>query len=436
MTDTRPIETDGKHVPEPLKAAPMWVTWAPDEGKFALAPWETGHMYRASWARDKEVDPRTDYDQAASVAAMNPEQIQREWPFPEDPPAEVLPGVLLPPEDADNDFCFVDLDDVIIDGEITQEAWEILSDLGGYAEVSTSYLEGKRESGVHAWVRGSLPDGYGNFIAPLEGPGHLEIYDHGRMTGGTWRRVRGSPTDTVPDAQKTIERLISRYDVKRCPQCETETRKRELADDDPQCPNCDYEFSAKPGLKESIPSGSTKRYTLPGSDSNENAYYDIDIRKVADRGPFRTYRTDPANPVNREWQGPHPKHGGTSHDDAKSANFALNPDNNEWYCFVHQTGGGPLSLLAQFEGIVSCGNANAIHKDNTKLLKTVFAARNEYDLNGAQPPYAALVELAKLADMPFEDPDEEKLGRVNYKHTLALFDGLEDWDDLQHQIRD
>lgn len=438
MTDMRTIETDGKHVPEPLKSADMWVTWSPDNGKVALAPWQHGHMYPADWAKDKDVDPRTTYEQAASVASMSPEQIHKQWPFPEGPPDTVLPAVLLPPAEADNDFCFVDLDDVIIDGEITQEAWDILTDLGGYAEVSKSYMDGKDVAGVHAWVRGSLPDGLGKFIAPLNGPGQLEIYDHGRMTGGTWRRVRGAPANTIPKAQETVERLVSAYEVKSCPECETQTRKRDLSDENPECPSCGYEFTTKPGIKEAIPSSSSgpSGYNLPGQDSNDNPYYDIDIRQVADTGAFRSYRDDPANPVSRSWQGPSPKHGGTKTDDKKSANFAVNTDTNEWYCFAHGVGGGPMSLIAQLEGVTSCSNSLSIHNNPKKLLKTALAARDKYDMGGKKPPYEALVQLAKMVDMPMADRDAGKLGKVNYKHTLKIFEGVEDWADLKAQVAD
>lgn len=435
MTDMRTIKSDGKHVPEPLKSADMWVTWAPEEGKVALAPWQHGHMYPADWAKNKPVNPRTTYEQASSVASMNPEQIDRQWPFPESPPPQVLPAVLLPPADAKNDFCFVDLDDVIIDGEITQEAWKILKELGGYAEVSKSYVDGDSVAGAHAWVRGSLPKGMGKFIAPLSGPGQLEIYDHGRMTGGTWQHIRGSPTDAVPEAGNTLQQLVARYEVKTCPQCETKTRKQKLNAKEPECPDCGYVFTTKSGIKEHIPSSSNADFTLPDGDDDENPYYDIDIRHVADTGPFRQYRDDPGNPVNNSWQGPSPTHGGTSQDDKKSANFAVNTDTNEWYCFAHAVGGGPLSLIAQLEGITSCTDCSTIHDDSEKLLKTVFAARNEYNMGGEKPPYKAMIELAKKVGMPFADEDAEILGKVNYKHTRMGFEQFADYAELQSEIK-
>lgn len=433
MSDRRPIETDQKHIPQPMKEEEMWVVWAPDEGKVALAPWQHGHMYPADWAKDKDVDPRTGYDQASSVASMDPGRIHANWNFPDGIPDEVLPAVLLPPEEADNEYCFVDLDDVIIDGEITEEAWQILSDLGGYAEVSKSYLQGTNVAGVHAWVRAELPDGYGNFIAPLENQGQIEIYDHGRMTGGTWRHVRGAPTDTVPDAQPTIEELIERYEVKTCPQCDTDIRKRELPDTEPACPGCGYEFTNKPGVKETIPKSPDSGKKLP---QDENEYYNIDVRKVANTGKFQSYRTAAASPVNNDWQGPHPDHAATSNgkDAEKSVNFIVDPNSNQWYCFAHRIGGGALQLIAILEGITTCQNSDDIHNDPDKLLQTVFAARNKYGMDNEKPPYQAMVRLADMMDMPFEDPEDEILGKITYKHTRAAFDEFEDYEQLVEEM--
>lgn len=54
-----------------------------------------------------------------------------------------------------------------------------------------------------------------------------------------------------------------------------------------------------------------------------------------------------------EYEGPHPVHGsaGAGH------NFSMNPNKNVWVCRRHDTGGGPLSLLAVKEGIIKCEDA-------------------------------------------------------------------------------
>ena len=86
------------------------------------------------------------------------------------------------------------------------EAANIVEMLGGYAELSAS------GTGVHVYVRGRLPKGVGAFMAPLADRGTIEIYDHSRFTGETWRHITGTPTDTVPAAQNVITDLVAQYD--------------------------------------------------------------------------------------------------------------------------------------------------------------------------------------------------------------------------------
>lgn len=50
--------------------------------------------------------------------------------------------------------------------------------------------------------------------------------------------------------------------------------------------------------------------------------------------------------------GPHP-----CHDSTTGTNFCINESKNSWYCFRHETGGGPLSLFAMREGIIKCEDA-------------------------------------------------------------------------------
>lgn len=53
-----------------------------------------------------------------------------------------------------------------------------------------------------------------------------------------------------------------------------------------------------------------------------------------------------------EFYGAHPVHGSET-----GRNFWLNPSKNIWHCFRHDSGGGPLSLLAVKEGIIRCEEA-------------------------------------------------------------------------------
>jgi len=398
MTEMRPISVDTYHVPEPLKSYDdVWVVWCPKHGKTARAPWQEGHMYPAEWAEDKPVNPRTTYNQASATASLPPETLAERYPFPPDvEPAPVKATVLIPPKGTGNDLLFVDLDDVIVNGEITAEAWDILQRLGGYAEVSRSYDDPeKQESGAHAWVRASLPDGYGKFIADLEGHGQIELYDRGRMTGCTWRHIEETPLDAVPSAQETVESLIDKYGTEEEP------------------PKADGGTTT------------SANNTAVNNDyrKKDNPYFQLDITDVADTGAFSTYRNDSRNPAHGNWQGPHPKHGGTSTPDRESTNFHVDPTDGCWHCFAHDSGGGALALIAVLEGETQCRYAQTVYSDGETLLQACLAARDNYapELEGESPPYAALVYVAKEMGLDFADADVEILGDTAYNVANRVY---------------
>lgn len=387
----------GYHVPEPLKEREVWVVWVPAWDKTARAPWQEGHMYPCEWAAAKSVDPRRDYETARMVADLSVDQIHQSWPFPDDRdlPPNVEPAVLLPNEwDCADPIAFVDFDDVRDpdSGAVPREVWDIIGRLGGFVEISRS------GNGLHVWVRGQLPDGKGKFIADLDSRGQIEIYDHGRMTGGTWRHVEGTPRDSIPDADGVIDDLVNEYG------------SQEDAEDIAMAP---------------VPSRTEER-SADGQDpssSRRSAYYDIDLKRIADTGPFNRYRTDGRNPAADDWQGPHPGHGGTSTADAKSANF--NVDGDKWYCFAHDIGGGPLQLLAVVEDVCQCSNSDVIYRDDEKLLKTCLYAREQFpELDDEMPPYAALRAAADLAGLDLVDASEGILGKDTHRLARKVFDNL------------
>lgn len=414
-TQVRRVVSDGHHIPEPLKAYDVWVVWSPELGKTARAPWQEGHMYPAEWAADKPLDPRTSFEEASTVADLPIETIADRYPFPPDTdPKTVEPTILIPPGETDNDLVFVDFDDVVADGEIDDEVWNILKRLHGYTEISRS------GNGLHVWVRGSLPDGYGKVIEPLDSRGQIEIYDRGRMTGCTWRHVRGTPTDDVPERTDAIETLIAEYETKRCPECESWTRAHDLDADEPACGACGNEFESPTGDGRSV---KKKPLTRPSVGRERNPYYQLDIRTVADTGAFSNYR--------KRWQGPHPKHGGTQNKDSDSMNFNVEPHDGVWHCFAHGSGGGALSLVGVLDGIVTCQNAAQIHGDEDLLLRTCLAARKRYpELEGETPPYAALVAVARLADLPMKNERSGTLGRVGHEYAEKVYHQLDSYEDL------
>lgn len=410
---------DSYQVPEPLKQYEFWVVWAPDLGKTARAPWQEGHMYAAEWAADGPHDPRTSYDRAASVASLLVEQIHATWPFPPDGPlpSTVKPAVLLPVASDHPGLLFIDLDDVRDPdtGAITPEAWTIVERLGGYCEVSHS------GTGLHVWVRAYLPEGFGKFIESLDGVGQLELYDHGRMTAGTWRHVAGTPRDAVPEAQGVVDSLVAEYETETCDGCGTRTRAAALPDDDPECPACGAPMWRDTGGGQGARHGTRDTTTnadaasvgpVPGE---ENAYYDLDLHAVADTGPFSHYGD--------RQQGPHPAHGGTSHPDRESTNFRI--DGDVWTCYAHDTGGEALALLAILEDVVACRNVARVYTDRETLLRACLAARARVSaLNGEVPPYEALVAVAERADLPMADPEDGVLGKTSYTVARRLFDDL------------
>jgi hypothetical protein len=381
----------GRHIPEPLTKREFWVLWVPEWDKVARAPWQDGHMYPCEWAESKNVDPRRPFKDARMIAELPVREIDRTWSFPDDKPVpdRVEPAVLLPNSWENDPIAFVDFDDVRDpdDGAVPREVWDIIERLGGFVEVSQS------GSGLHCWVRASLPDGKGKFMAELDSVGQIEIYDHGRMTGGTWRHVKGTPRDTIPDADDVIRDLINEYG--------DESDGRDIA-------------TSVVGNRSSQPRRSS---------GNRSPYYDIDVKEVADTGAFRQYRDDVRNPAPGKWQGPHPGHGGTSNSDVDSTNF--NVDGDQWYCFAHDDGGGGLQLLATIEDVVSCGSSSKIFTDDKLLLKTCLHARDRVSwLSDETPPYAALRGVARLADLNMKDADEGILGSDTHRLAQKVFDGL------------
>lgn len=414
------IKTDGKHVPGPLKEYDAWVVWSPELGKTARAPWQEGHMYPAEWAKEKPVEPRTTYQQASATASLPLSEIEDNYPFPPDTdPETVEPTVLIPPASSDNDLLFVDFDDVVIDGEVSGEVWDILKALGGFVEISRS------GGGLHVWVRGSLPDGYGKVIEPLDGPGQIEMYDRGRMTGCTWKHVRGTPKDRVPGRTDTVADLIERYETKTCNECGRWTRAHQLDADSPACSHCGEPFDTDTSDMETAANHTTAGDSWDGN-GEDNPYYELETTDIADTGAFSNHR--------KRWQGPHPKHGATSRDkkDKDSVNFNVEPDSGKWHCFAHDSGGGALSLIAVLEGIVSCRNAKKIHRDRETLLKACIAARENYatDLDGETPPYDALIAVAELAGLTMSDPENGKLGRVAHSYATDIFDAVDSYTEL------
>ena len=90
------------------------------------------------------------------------------------------------------------------------------------------------------------------------------------------------------------------------------------------------------------------------------------ISKVADL-PKLTKRN------NDEYQGAHPIHGSET-----GQNFCVNITKNVWHCFRHETGGGPLQLIAVLEGIIECEDATPGALRGDLFKQTLQIAKEKY----------------------------------------------------------
>lgn len=394
-------------VPEWLKQQRLWLLWNRVE-KMPFAPWTTGHCYRAAWGADADERPETDYETAKMVAEMPPEMIHNSYPFPTDDdgrpqiPETVAPTIFLPHETHDPPLMLVDFDDVRNPetGAITDEVFEIIKELGSYAEVSRS------GTGVHVYVRAALPDGLGKFIAPLDGPGDIELYDHGRFVGATWDHIDGT-AEAIAEAQDAIDAYVELY--------ATEDHRKRMGRGEASEASDGASRSVEEILDDIRGGGGS-------SDGDRSPYYDIPAEAVAEAGIFGRHRSSSPGPDD---QGPHPAHGGTSSSDADSTNFFLGGDGT-WYCHAHDVSGNGLSLLATCEGVVGCRSADDLWGDPAKMLKTCLYARERgYVGEETDPPYVALVGAAKVADLAMKNPDENVLGEDSWRLARIVYDELE-----------
>lgn len=76
-----------------------------------------------------------------------------------------------------------------------------------------------------------------------------------------------------------------------------------------------------------------------------------------------------------EYYGSHPIHGSKN-----GMNFWVNSTKNIWHCFRHDTGGGPISLIAIQEGIIECEDATPGSLRGEKFLQTIKIAQEKYGL--------------------------------------------------------
>jgi len=75
-------------------------------------------------------------------------------------------------------------------------------------------------------------------------------------------------------------------------------------------------------------------------------------------------------------KGPHPNHGSSN-----GSNFRVDVDNNSWYCFRCQSGGGPSELIGVIEGVIDCQDAGASCYTDHQAREVIKIAREKYGLS-------------------------------------------------------
>lgn len=406
------IRSDGRRVPRSLHDERLWVMWDMDE-KVVRAPWKTGHCYPASWGSNVDADegrPELTYPEVREYTELGPEELDQRYSFPEGPPDEVRPTIVVPHPGTGNKYTellgYVDLDDVRDPetGRVTPEAWRIIKAFDSYTEISSS------GTGVHILFIGEVPyDGWVNGD-PLNGTGSIEIYDHSRILAGTWDHVEGTPT-VINERQNVVNRLLAEYSVHRLRKAWNDLKREQGRIDGDDLLN----------VPDHIPGSDSSGEIAP--EGERSPYFDVLVSKFAD--PAIIVRS---NGTDR--QGPHPEHGKTTGGpESDSTNYNLDTGLNCWYCFACESGGGAMEIAAVKAGMMSCehvGEGSLRRLSDEEYLRVCLYARDT--LNGfteeMDPPYRALVAVAKAYDFPMSDEDREILGVTSAKLAREIYDEL------------
>lgn len=394
-----------------------WFAWDLEE-KVPRAPHNNGYAGKAQWGRDNvSWDSRvggTFEDVIDALDGTVNGHVDDDWRWgtvededgtehPEKPrplyPMCIVPHADFQPEEP---LMLVDLDDVIEpqdDGTavMTREAWDIIQDLGAYAEVSTSM------TGVHVFVRSQMPE----FVdgkkvqedlsqsLPSGEVGHIEVYGapaNGRIIGTTWMHINETPRHDVPERQATIDDIVDEH----------------LDDDDTlsEAEQAEKVFEDRMDADHDTDTSGSK-----------SAYYGLNPVPIANTGPFRTHSVN--------GQGPHPVHGGTSTPDSESTNFGVDAREG-WKCWAHEDGGGVLQLIAVIEGIRQCGNASDVMQDPVEALRVCLAARDKHAvaaLEGENPPTAALRGVLEVQGIDYSDAGQ--FSRANWQAAISMYEEME-----------
>lgn len=122
--------------------------------------------------------------------------------------------------------------------------------------------------------------------------------------------------------------------------------------------------------------------------------------------------------------GPHPQHGS-----ATGANFRIDTKKNTWHCFRngHESGGGPLQLLAVMQGLIKCEEC---HKGALRGTKFKLAIAKAQELGYIGPLQIGPTPSSSTSDEPAADNEALEmpiiLYNLNSQFTFKTPTDLED----------
>ncbi len=163
--------------PEHMKNRDQWLLWKSTEDgrKIPRAPWETGDPLRYVDAMDPS--NWVSFDEAQHWQSKLPQNFELAYALTRN-----------------DGIVFLDLDDVIIDGEPSTAAQTIIEEANSYTAVSTS------RTGLHIFIKGSLDEDIKSLTGPIseDSEQSLEVYERNRFVAVTGDHFEGTPTELTP----------------------------------------------------------------------------------------------------------------------------------------------------------------------------------------------------------------------------------------------
>lgn len=215
-----------EHIPACLRDCPQWVVWkllqVPGREKATKVPFSVRTGAEAS-----STDPETwsCFDDALAYFRSHPE----------------IAGVGFVLSEHDP-YCGIDLDECIVDGQITPEAQAIINDLASYSEISPS------GNGVKIIIAGAKPADAKCQSRKAKGMSRIEIYDRARFFTITGQIVPGTPNH-VESRQEQLTALcrwlwppkagvdLTKYIIPPVANADMSTRERRCLAYIQQCPD-------------------------------------------------------------------------------------------------------------------------------------------------------------------------------------------------------